>query len=287
MVHQYCYGVPQAGTDEAWTCRACEYWQDTGVFPECAVCPVEGGALKPMVEEGCWCHLACYQWLPGLKLCDLDALEPVYGLSSIDKDRWDLLCTVCRQRNGAKRQCDAEGCCIAYHPLCARAAGLDMRIIDDGPDWPLRHISSCHVHGSIDRKRAIRFGGHLGPIAKEKEGGAKKGSQKKAAASKRKAASATSESNDDGSDDDSQERAPSQSQASADHRKKSSRAAYGGKWKLATNEHGLLGCARLRPHQATGHPPTVLATPDAKNKSRREMRLALAILAVFFLAVFA
>ncbi len=39
-----------------------------------------------------------------------------------------------RQRVGAKIQCTS--CYTAYHPLCARIAGLHMEILDgdDGPD---------------------------------------------------------------------------------------------------------------------------------------------------------
>ena len=37
---------------------------------------------------------------------------------------------LCRQRVGAKIQCTS--CYTAYHPLCARLAGLHMEILDGG-----------------------------------------------------------------------------------------------------------------------------------------------------------
>ena len=53
----------------------------------------------------------------------------------------------CRQRVGAKIQCTS--CYTAYHPLCARIAGLHMEIVDqgqDGADGPVRLISYCPRH---------------------------------------------------------------------------------------------------------------------------------------------
>ena len=48
-------------------------------------------------------------------------MEPVDGIASIQKERWELTCSCCRQRMGAKIQCNS--CYTAYHPLCARLAG--------------------------------------------------------------------------------------------------------------------------------------------------------------------
>ena len=41
-----------------------------------------------------------------------------------------MMCLLCRQRVGAKIQCTS--CYTAYHPLCARLAGLHMEILDGG-----------------------------------------------------------------------------------------------------------------------------------------------------------
>ena len=53
----------------------------------------------------------------------------------------------CRQRVGAKIQCN--NCYTAYHPLCARMAGLYMNMVDgsDGhEDGAVRLISYCPKH---------------------------------------------------------------------------------------------------------------------------------------------
>ena len=59
----------------------------------------------------------------------------------------------CRQRVGAKIQCTS--CYTAYHPLCARLAGLHMEILDGGDageDIPVSGslLRSC----SLVRERA-------------------------------------------------------------------------------------------------------------------------------------
>ena len=52
---------------------------------------------------------------------DATVMEPVDGVKTVQAERWNLLCCVCKQRMGAKIQCQA--CYTAYHPLCGRIAG--------------------------------------------------------------------------------------------------------------------------------------------------------------------
>lgn len=64
-VHQSCYGVRKLPRPEdKWICRACECVQRGEPRPRCAVCPIEGGALKPTTLPGVWCHVACMQACP-------------------------------------------------------------------------------------------------------------------------------------------------------------------------------------------------------------------------------
>lgn len=61
-VHQSCYGVrelPQM--EDKWVCCACEAVLEGRSRPHCAVCPVEGGALKQTTLPDVWCHVACMQ----------------------------------------------------------------------------------------------------------------------------------------------------------------------------------------------------------------------------------
>lgn len=64
--------------------------------PQCCLCPVSGGALKKTTEPGLWCHAACMQWIPEVTVEDLNRMEPVSHIKSIQKERWDLNCSVCR-----------------------------------------------------------------------------------------------------------------------------------------------------------------------------------------------
>jgi hypothetical protein len=82
---------------------------------------------------------------------------------------------------GAKIQCASPGCYLAYHPLCARAAGLFMEAsLDDedaedpDADAPLVMVSYCHRHCRVDVERAKAWAGEesasgAGPGAAEKK----------------------------------------------------------------------------------------------------------------------
>ena len=70
-------------------------------------------------------------------------MEPVKKIQSIQKERWDLLCGVCKQRCGAKVQC--ESCLRAYHPLCGRIAGLHLETVDL-PDGTHKLTAYCARH---------------------------------------------------------------------------------------------------------------------------------------------
>jgi hypothetical protein len=65
--------------------------------PQCCLCPVSGGALKKTTEAGLWCHATCMQWIPEVTVEDLNRMEPVSHIKAIQKERWDLNCSVCRQ----------------------------------------------------------------------------------------------------------------------------------------------------------------------------------------------
>ncbi|KAK9827616.1 hypothetical protein WJX81_006673 [Elliptochloris bilobata] len=149
-VHQSCYGVAELpGVDDMWLCRACELKEEGAPAPQCCLCPVNGGALKPAEEEGLWCHVTCMQWVPEVTVADTTTMEPVSHIYSIVRDRWELMCCFCKQRMGAKIQCTS--CYTAYHPLCARIAGMRMEILDsgdgrEGPDAPVRMVSYCPRH---------------------------------------------------------------------------------------------------------------------------------------------
>ncbi|KAG0491118.1 hypothetical protein HPP92_007981 [Vanilla planifolia] len=162
MVHARCYGELGPLDGELWHCKLCRAGAPR-TSPPCCLCPVTGGAMKP-TTDGQWAHLACAIWIPETCLSDVKKMEPIDGIGRIHKDRWKLLCSICHVSYGACIQCSNSTCRVAYHPLCARAAGYCveledenkihlMSLDDDDDDQCIRLISFCkkHSHSSNDR----------------------------------------------------------------------------------------------------------------------------------------
>lgn len=129
MVHARCYGELEPVDGVLWFCNLCRAGAPKPP-PPCCLCPVIGGAMKP-TTDGRWAHLACAIWIPETCLSDIKRMEPIDGLRRISKDRWKLLCSICGVAYGACIQCSNNSCRVAYHPLCARAAGLCVELEDE------------------------------------------------------------------------------------------------------------------------------------------------------------
>jgi PHD-zinc-finger like domain len=157
-----------AGVEDMWLCRACELKEEGRPPPQCCLCPVAGGALKPTTVAGLWAHAACMQWIPEVhtlsacaffdpkqgKWCssiavlhfpgkvllghwlkagspmdlqvtvgDMSRMEPVDRIQAIQKERWELLCGVCRQRCGAKVRQHAPLKRCSWLWVCMRGRG--------------------------------------------------------------------------------------------------------------------------------------------------------------------
>ncbi|KAM0876993.1 hypothetical protein ACQ4PT_035781 [Festuca glaucescens] len=129
MVHARCYGKLEPLDGVLWLCNLCRPGAPR-LSPRCCLCPVTGGAMKP-TTDGHWAHLACAIWIPETCLKDVKRMEPIDGLSKINKDRWKLLCSICTVAYGVCIQCSHPTCRVAYHPLCARAPDLCVELEDD------------------------------------------------------------------------------------------------------------------------------------------------------------
>ena len=144
-VHQSCYGISELpDLDEMWMCRVCELKEEGEKAPQCCLCPIAGGALKPTVLPNTWAHVACMMWIPEITVTDFERMEPITGvdLPSL-KDRWELPCCCCRQRMGTKVQCSL--CYTSFHPLCGRMAGFNMDM-NEKVDLSLEFIARCPKH---------------------------------------------------------------------------------------------------------------------------------------------
>ncbi|KAB2009111.1 hypothetical protein ES319_D10G144400v1 [Gossypium barbadense] len=170
MVHARCYGELEPLDGILWLCNLCRPGAPESP-PSCCLCPVIGGAMKP-TTDGRWAHLACAIWIPETCLSDVKRMEPIDGLNRISKDRWKLLCSICGVSYGACIQCSNPTCRVAYHPLCARAAGLCVELEDedrlfllsvdeDDEDQCIRLLSFCKKHRQPSNDRVAsdeRFG---------------------------------------------------------------------------------------------------------------------------------
>lgn len=96
-----------ADPEALWLCRACEYVEEQeGGFgplgppvhpPQCCLCPVTGGALKPTTIPGLWAHTVCGQWISELSVRSVHLMEPIDGIQMVQKERWELRCHICKQ----------------------------------------------------------------------------------------------------------------------------------------------------------------------------------------------
>lgn len=162
MVHARCYGELEPVGGVLWLCNLCRPGAPD-VPPLCVLCPVTGGAMKP-TTDGRWAHLACAIWIPETCLSDIKKMEPIDGLSRVNKDRWKLICSICGVSYGACIQCSNHNCYVAYHPLCARAAGFCIELEDedrlnlipvdeDVENQSIRLLSYCKRHRPISDDR--------------------------------------------------------------------------------------------------------------------------------------
>eukprot|EP00727_Mastigamoeba_balamuthi_P013321 m51a1_g8611 hypothetical protein (1980) ;mRNA; f:617-8898 len=128
-VHQQCYGlfyIPEG----SWKCHRCQDPDKQNV--RCVLCHDEKlGGLKRTVT-GEWVHVSCAIWMPGTKItythgpAEIEYLGTI-DISGIPRERYEMLCAICKRKGGACISCVSPGCKAAFHVSCARSAGLKMR----------------------------------------------------------------------------------------------------------------------------------------------------------------
>ena len=98
-------------------------------------------------------------WLPEVSIPNNIFVEPVTGVEEIDRNRWRLVCFICKQKMGACIQCSNKKCSQAYHPTCGRKARLYMKMtagIHGALVDQSTVISFCDKHTPIDFKPKSR-----------------------------------------------------------------------------------------------------------------------------------
>ena len=153
-VHQDCYGVPFIPEGQ-WLCKACQASRTK--LLNCLFCPNRSGVFKK-TDTGEWVHLICSIWLPEVSIPNNIFVEPVTGVEEIDRNRWRLVCFICKQKMGACIQCSNKKCSQAYHPTCGRKARLYMKMtagIHGALVDQSTVISFCDKHTPIDFKPKV------------------------------------------------------------------------------------------------------------------------------------
>ncbi|KAL2934052.1 Histone-lysine N-methyltransferase ATX2 [Bienertia sinuspersici] len=140
MVHVRCYGE-ESVDGGLWLCKLCRVGAPE-FTPPCQLCPVTGGAMKP-TTDGHWAHLACAIWIPETCLSDIKRMEPIDGLSRINKDRWKLVCSICNVPWGACIQLEDED---RLHL---------MSLDEDEEEQCIRLLSFCKKHRQPSNDRPI------------------------------------------------------------------------------------------------------------------------------------
>ncbi|KAE9249800.1 hypothetical protein PF004_g3229 [Phytophthora fragariae] len=146
-VHVQCYGRSLAGGDaSAWLCQACEHLSSSSspcVTPQCAVCPIAGGALRLTSQRDVWCHVLCVNWIPELYHSLAGAMDEAVDISLLDRSRSSLRCLVCGLRGGCI-QCVSGRCAKAFHVLCAFRAPSSLLFTGYNPDN--QQVYHCRTH---------------------------------------------------------------------------------------------------------------------------------------------
>lgn len=139
--HQHCYGVLEI-PEGTWLCNPCS----RGILsPPCCLCPNKGGAMKRIKDSYEWIHVICAWWVPEVKIEDVRYIERITK-DKIPPSRWNLSCSVCREKIGACVQCSVKRCVRAYHITCAVKEGLEMKTVVIPEKNDVQHMSFCSKH---------------------------------------------------------------------------------------------------------------------------------------------
>ncbi|XP_069748029.1 protein Jade-3 isoform X2 [Narcine bancroftii] len=158
-VHQACYGILKV-PEGSWLCRTCVL----GIYPQCLLCPKQGGAMKATRAGTKWAHVSCALWIPEVSIACPERMEPITKVSHIPPSRWSLVCSLCKLKTGACIQCSVKSCITAFHVTCAFEHSLEMKtILDDGDE--VKFKSYCLKHS----KNRQGLDGDCEPSAKTSE----------------------------------------------------------------------------------------------------------------------
>ncbi|RNA01110.1 Jade-3 isoform X3 [Brachionus plicatilis] len=152
-VHQACYGIEKIPKGN-WLCAPCTYG-GAQFRPECVLCPHTNGAMKASKNCRHWAHVSCALWIPETGFGNPDKMEPIVNLGQIAAYRWQLVCSLCKEKRGCCIQCSEKKCHLAFHVTCAFKHNLSMQTIagkEHEDDVEFRSFCSKHTKWRQENK---------------------------------------------------------------------------------------------------------------------------------------
>lgn len=144
-VHQACYGIEKIPKGN-WLCSPCTFG-GSNFRPECVLCPNTNGAMKPTKNYRNWAHVSCALWIPETGFGNPDKMEPIVNLNHIAPARWQLVCSLCKEKRGCCLQCTEKRCHSAFHVTCAFKFNLEMQtIVNENNSEDLIFKAYCLKH---------------------------------------------------------------------------------------------------------------------------------------------
>ena len=110
----------------------------------CVLCNKSNGLIrKSSCDELTWAHPMCVLFIAELTVDD--NMRPL--CVTVQRDRFDLVCSVCGGSNGVA-QCHVANCMHAAHPHCAFNKNYQMavRLMGDGNNYHFCYEIYCHEH---------------------------------------------------------------------------------------------------------------------------------------------
>ena len=144
-VHFKCYGVRQVDV-ENWNCDVCLANEDVS----CALCPSNSStecslALK-RTGTGLWVHVSCVLWTPDVSFEDPVLLRNVVNLDSALQRSCAFICSLCGEIDGVCIKCSHAGCDVTFHPQCALAKKLHMKVTTETCFQSMQFEVFCSAH---------------------------------------------------------------------------------------------------------------------------------------------
>ena len=84
---------------------------------------------------------------------DVDEPQTIRGVQQMPRERAKQPCVVCGRAAGVTMRCSYGHCQTAFHPLCARQAGLHVRASDGAKP---HHRAYCDKHSQAHAERDAR-----------------------------------------------------------------------------------------------------------------------------------